>query len=166
MQPNPQAESNGGFTASQRCETCHEESYKVWKRSGHTAAFKVLAEAKPPRNYDPECLSCHVVGWDPQRFFPYRGGYESMEKTPQLTDVGCDACHGPGAKHIEAESGSNQSLQEKYRKAVRVTKEEAEKRLCISCHDGDNSPDFETLGFNALAVHGTLREEGVMRIES
>ncbi len=22
------------------------------------------------RNYDPECLSCHVTGWNPQNFFP------------------------------------------------------------------------------------------------
>jgi hypothetical protein len=28
-------------------------------------------------------------------------------------------------------------------KAMVVTKEQAKERLCVKCHDGDNSPDFK-----------------------
>ena len=37
-------------------------------------------------------LSCHVTGWDPQRFHPFVGGYDSQQKTPQLADNGCENC--------------------------------------------------------------------------
>ena len=151
--PQPQKQSNGNFTASNKCETCHEESYKIWKKSFHSKAYDTLVKLDPPRNFDPECVSCHVVGWNPTRFFPYEGGFESQEKTPKLTDVGCDSCHGPGEKHIAAESGSNEALMEKYRKAVRLTKADAEKFFCVSCHDGDNSPQFQFKTYWPLVEH-------------
>jgi len=39
--------------------------------------------------------------------------------------------------------GIDKLLQEKYRKAVVVTKAESEKEQCYTCHDLDNSPDFK-----------------------
>jgi hypothetical protein len=141
--PYPQRDLLGRFVGSAKCESCHEESYRVWKKSGHANAYTTLINADPPRNFDPECISCHVVGWHPTKHFPYEGGFLSKEKTPHLTDVGCEACHGAGAAHCEAETKNDPALQEKLRKAVVVTKEEAEKRFCATCHDGDNSPDFD-----------------------
>ena len=81
----------------------------------------------PPRNFDPECISCHVVGWNPEQFFPYVGGFRSEQETPQLKNTGCEDCHGSGQKHAAVEEGSNEALQKKLRKAVRLTKEEAKK---------------------------------------
>jgi hypothetical protein len=138
----PQKETNGKFVGSQKCESCHEESYAIWKKSLHSKAYETLAKLDPSRNFDPECVSCHVVGWHPTNYFPYEGGYESLEKTPKLTSVGCESCHGPGEKHVAAESGSNEKLMEKYRIASRLTKADSKKYFCVSCHDGDNSPDF------------------------
>jgi len=151
--PQPQRQTNGKFVGSAKCEPCHEESYRIWKKSLHSHAYKTLADLDPPRNFDPECVSCHVMGWHPTRFFPYEGGYESLEKTPKLIDVGCDSCHGPGEKHVAAESGSNEALMEKYRKAVRLTKADAEKSFCVTCHDGDNSPDFKFETYWPLVEH-------------
>ena len=141
--PHPLVEANGRFVGSQKCESCHEESYNVWKKSKHAHAYETLVKLDPPRNFDPECLSCHVVGWHPTEFFPYVGGYESLQKTPQFINTGCEDCHGPGEKHATAELGSNEALQKKLRKAMVVTKEESKKRQCMTCHDLDNSPDFD-----------------------
>ncbi len=139
----PQREILGAFVGSARCEPCHEESYRIWKKSGHAKAYATLVEADPPRNFDPECISCHVIGWHPTKYFPYQGGFLSKEKTPHLIDVGCEACHGAGGNHCEAETKNDPELQEKIRKAMVVTKAEAEKRFCATCHDLDNSPDFD-----------------------
>jgi hypothetical protein len=141
--PHSLAETNRQFIGSQKCESCHEESYRIWKKSGHGHAYDTLVKLDPPRQFDPECVSCHVTGWHPTKFFPYQSGFESLDKTPRLINTGCEDCHGPGEKHAEAEMGSDRVLQEKYRQAVVITKAQSKKQQCYSCHDLDNSPDFD-----------------------
>jgi len=141
--PHPNEELLGPFVGSKKCESCHEQSYEVWKESGHSKAWKTLVDLKPPRNFDPECVSCHVIGWHPTHHFPYESGFLSEAETPQLVDVGCESCHGPGGAHVEAEMGSDTELQEKLQKAIAITKKESQDRQCLSCHDLDNSPDFD-----------------------
>jgi len=142
--PHPQLPVNGDFIGSKKCaESCHEKSYDIWRHSRHGHAYQTLVDLEPPRNFDPECVSCHVTGWNPGKFFPYVGGYESEKKTPHLINVGCEDCHGPGEKHATAELGNNVELQKKLRKTVVVTKAESKKQQCYTCHDLDNSPDFD-----------------------
>ncbi len=141
--PHPLLETNGRFIGSQKCESCHEKSYDIWKKTNHGHAYATIEKLDPPRNYDPECVSCHVTGWNPGRFFPYVSGYESKEKTPALINTGCENCHGPGEKHANAELGANEELQKKLRKAMVITKAESEKQQCFTCHDLDNSPEFK-----------------------
>jgi len=141
--PHPKAELLGKFVGSHKCESCHEQSYAVWKKSGHSKAWETLKNANPPRDADPECISCHVIGWHGQQFFPYESGFLNEQDTPKLIDVGCESCHGPGEKHCRAEEGSDEALQKKLQLAMRVTKEESEKQQCYTCHDLDNSPDFD-----------------------
>lgn len=151
--PHPQTESNGKFIGSKKCESCHEESTKVWKRTGHSRAFATLENLDPPRHNDPECVSCHVIGWHPTKYFPYQNGFVSKEKTPELIDVGCESCHGPGEKHAAAEIGADLELQKRLRQAMVVTKEESAKRQCYTCHDLDNSPDFEFESYWPIIEH-------------
>ena len=144
--PHPQEQTHGKFVGSKKCQSCHEPSYDIWRKSGHGRAYKTLAELDPPRQFDPECISCHVIGWHPTGFFPYQGGYRSRKDTPQLIDTGCESCHGPGGAHVKAEMGSDETLKEKFRKTAVVTKAQAEnsqQHQCRNCHDGDNSPDFD-----------------------
>jgi len=141
---NPLTESNGNYVGSKECQTCHEGSYDIWRKTGHAHALATLKNKEPPRHFDPECLACHVIGWDPGTFYPYKNGYMSEQTTPHLKDVGCESCHGPGELHVKEETaGKNQELMDKYRKAVRITLEESRKSFCITCHDGDNSPGFK-----------------------
>ena len=146
--PHPLKQSNGDFVGTDACKNCHEESYRVWKKTPHSRAFATLQNANPPRNFDPECISCHTVGWHPTKFFPYQSGYLSEKETPKLINVGCEDCHGPGQLHVRAENHGTQAQQVAARKAVVITKEEAadpnsQKQNCWSCHDLDNSPEFK-----------------------
>ncbi len=151
--PYPNTDVLGGFVGSQRCQACHEEIYEHWRGTKHAQAMKTLETATPPRNFDPECVCCHVVGWEPQKSFPWSGGYESIEKTPQLAGVGCESCHGPGESHIRAEAGTDATLQKQLRETLHLTPMEAEQRNCIGCHDGDNSPDFDFKLYHPVIDH-------------
>ncbi len=141
--PHPQKELNGEFAGSEECRDCHKPSHKIWKESGHAKAWQTLVELDPPRNFDPECISCHVVGWNSQRYFPYESGFLDEYETPHLIDVGCESCHGPGLAHVDAElESSDEELKKKLQEAMVITKEQSEKWQCVTCHDLDNSPDF------------------------
>lgn len=147
--PHP---SGWEFVGSETCGGCHSKAYATWKDTPHFHATESLVH--PPergeiaRHYDPECLSCHVTGWNPQKFFPYSSGYLSLDKTPLRTGNGCENCHGPGSAHAAAESGEGNPTPEKLKElqaAMRLTLANAEKK-CIECHDLDNSPDFHEAG--------------------
>jgi len=148
----PSAHPSGRqFVGSQECKDCHTQAYAVWKKTPHAAALATLEQLDPPRQFDPECLSCHVTGWEPQKFFPFAGGYLSAEKTPQLGGNGCENCHGPGSAHVAAESGQTKASPaelEKLRKEMRLSlATDADRRrvidICLQCHDIDNSIGFK-----------------------
>ncbi len=141
--PHPLKETHGEFVGSQSCESCHEPSYRIWRKTPHAKAFETLVKLDPPRQFDPECISCHVVGWHPTQYFPYEGGYMNMEDTPHLIDVGCESCHGPGGNHNRAELHGTDEEKERHRKLMVITKEESRDSQCATCHDLDNSPDFD-----------------------
>lgn len=148
--PHP---SGRQFVGSQACAECHEEEDAIWKKTGHAHALQTLMHpgerSEIPRHFDPECIACHVVGWNPQKHFPYESGYLGVAETPLRHHVGCENCHGPGSAHVAAEnddSGKVTDTQlEKLRAEVRLPLEEAE-RKCMECHDIDNSPDFHAEG--------------------
>ena len=146
-QPSPHGDK---FVGSKACQECHESEYEVWNESGHGHAFKTLTELKPPRQFDPECLSCHVTGWEPQQYSPIDSGYANFETTPHLTSMGCENCHGPGSSHValeqqaeEDDSAVDADRREALYGQMRLTLKEASRDTCIRCHDLDNSPDFK-----------------------
>jgi hypothetical protein len=139
------------FAGSAACAECHQEAYEVWEGSGHAKALTTLEEAKPRRDGDPECLSCHVVGWAPQRFEPFEGGFLGMDKTPHLAHQGCENCHGPAAAHTAVERGdvrATEAERDRLRTEIRLTLDTPEGKQkvvnnCLECHDLDNSPQFD-----------------------
>jgi hypothetical protein len=145
--PYPKQELLGRFVGSEQCKTCHEGSFDKWKKTPHSHAYQTLAKLPVPRVFDPECISCHVIGWDTQNFFPYQSGYRSLAATPNLINVGCESCHGPGERHIAAENGTDEALKTTIERLIAVSKEDAQDinhpHRCQNCHDVDNSPDFK-----------------------
>lgn len=142
---NPQSKELGSYIGSQKCESCHAGEYETWKETRHSHAWYSLTDiSNPPRNFDPECIACHVVGWEPTSLLPYEGGYQSEAKTRHLLNVGCESCHGPGEVHakLEAPGGGAKADMEKVRKMIRPAMDTLEKS-CIKCHDLDNSPGFD-----------------------
>jgi len=149
------------FVGAEKCGACHTKAFAKWKDTGHAVAFTTLkegpwhenrAEEKVgwiQRQYDPECLSCHVTGWHPQEMLRYGSGYLNEKTSPHLLGQQCENCHGPGGLHVSREEGgaSKDELAE-GRKMVRRTLEDAKKSMCIECHDPDNSPKFTPQRFN------------------
>lgn len=140
----------GEYVGSEACGDCHITAFDVWKNSKHFHATDSIiqpnnARGAIPRHFDPECVSCHVTGWDPQKFEPFETGYWSLEKTPKLVGSGCENCHGPGSEHVNAENGdvkADAELLNKLREQMRLPLKLAEAK-CVECHDSDNSPDFK-----------------------
>ena len=107
------------YTGSASCKVCHEYEYNKWSEKAHAHAYATLVKAGS--QYDPECVICHVVGME------YETGYVSEEKTPNLKDVGCENCHGPGSQH---------------NKTYGMAKTTQPMSDCTDCHTPENSVNF------------------------
>ncbi len=116
------------YVGSKSCssESCHPTNhfyeYIVWNENAHSKAYATLEKVNS--QYDPECIVCHVVGYD------YENGFKSAEKTPQLENVGCEYCHGPGSAH-------NKNPYEN-----KMTPIPDKIKLCLKCHTPEHSGDF------------------------
>jgi hypothetical protein len=145
------------FVGSETCANCHTEATEKFETTPHFHATDSIVHLDPPRQYDPECLSCHVTGWNPQEYFPYVTGFMNLEDTAHLVGNGCENCHGPGAAHVAAEMGEvdvDDTEIERLRARMRmeIVENEGNKEgqvlgavvnNCMECHDLDNSPDFD-----------------------
>lgn len=122
------------YVGSFRCQACHYDDYVIWKDTRHAHAWETLVEAeKDPTRYGwpvtayPDCVSCHVVGYG------RKSGFVDMDTTAQLSDVGCEECHGPGSKHVES---PKEHPMGKVGGGFPATS-------CTKCHDFEQSPDFD-----------------------
>lgn len=144
--PHP---SGRKFVGTEKCGECHKTAFNIWQGTPHVDATDHIV--KPPkergdiaRHFDPECISCHVTGWNAQNYYPYETGYLGLEESKHLHGNGCENCHGPGKAHSDAEdanSGATDEEKKKLRLEMRLPYEKA-KEHCMTCHDLDNSPDF------------------------
>ncbi|MCA9139562.1 MAG: hypothetical protein KDB00_22465 [Planctomycetales bacterium] len=148
LSPSPHL-SGQKFVGTQACGKCHKTALNVWETSDHAKATEHLVtptegRGDVPRHFDPECLSCHVTGWNPQDYLPYESGYLDLKQSAHLLGNGCENCHGPGSAHAAAEEPNSGIADDKklsLRKSMQLSLERA-KEKCMSCHDLDNSPDF------------------------
>ncbi len=159
LELTPIAHPDGEFAGSAACADCHTAAWEVFEKSPHAHATDTLVKLDPPRHFDPECLSCHVTGWNPQEYFPYESGYLGLTETPEMLQNGCENCHGPAADHVRVENGEvdvTDQQREALRAALRmrIVANEGNKdgqvfeegqvvKNCMRCHDLDNSPDFD-----------------------
>ncbi|MBI4817120.1 MAG: hypothetical protein HY791_12735 [Deltaproteobacteria bacterium] len=112
------------YLGTEACVECHEDAYAFWKTTKHGKAWETLE--KDNKHYDLTCIGCHTVGY--QR----AGGFCTLRNVGSLKDVGCEMCHGPGARHVENE-GDSDAIQ------LSVTRE-----TCAGyCHVPEHSDTFE-----------------------
>ena len=99
--------SPGKFVGPHKCKECHEKQFASWKQTRMANSFEVLragakAKEKQLAGLDPsmdythssECLPCHTTGYGRS------GGFVSIEKTPDMAGVTCEACHGDGGGYV------------------------------------------------------------------
>jgi 2',3'-cyclic-nucleotide 2'-phosphodiesterase (5'-nucleotidase family) len=124
-QPSP-------YVQSEACAKCHQTEYDVWQKSRHSHAFAAL-ETKQ-RLFDAACIGCHSLG------FQQPGGFVNIKATPQLANVQCESCHGPGAAHVAQPAAGNYKTPPKN-------------QSCLICHDRENSPDFDFAKYWPVVAH-------------
>ena len=151
--------SGATFVGASKCGECHTKAFEIWQATPHAHALESLDPANQRkgfdrlhgvnRTFDPECLSCHVAGWEPQEYFRYQSGFlneefaeDESEKQLQTLLAGnqCENCHGPGSRHIEFIEADNK---EAAIKEMKVTLKQAKNKTCVQCHDADNSPKYK-----------------------
>lgn len=129
------------YVGSAACKSCHKREYKIWAESAHAHAYQTLVDSTRPsgRQFDAECIVCHVIGFD------HESGFVTKDKTPKLLDVGCENCHGPGSLHVKGNTDEKMlRLMNPYKTQPNETEEEAKRRInlldqsCQKCHDQDN----------------------------
>ena len=108
------------YVGARKCRPCHFKRYKEWRRTKHAAAWDELPEKDRARA---NCRRCHVTG-DGRP-----GGYVSLEKTPHLTGVNCEACHGPGSAHIK--SVKDEDDEKKFKALIN----KVPGAVCTGCHN-------------------------------
>ncbi len=120
------------FVGAESCKECHEGVYDQWAGTKHAYAFEILVEKS--REFDRDCTPCHTTG------FYKAGGFENVTVTPELLGIQCEACHGNGNDHANdpdiATKGDSRSH-------------------CRSCHNEEQSPDFEFESYWGRIEHGS-----------
>ncbi len=120
--------NSGRYVGSDACADCHEEQYENYKKFSKKAhsgeSVKIMAGDLTPSELK-ECYTCHVTGYGKP------GGFVSFEETPAMADAGCEACHGPGYDHIEADGDP-----ELIKGTLQVSD-------CETCHNAERVAAFD-----------------------
>jgi hypothetical protein len=148
------------FIGSDACSNCHAAEYAVWEKTAHAVAYtgsppnaqpryKGLVDAVHPgnRQFDAECVICHVTG------FKYNTGFgdppanatpaQKAKHLDRLKNVGCENCHGPGSMHA---NDPNNMGYRKLMNSLRLgaNQEHLQKvdNFCQKCHDIENDVNW------------------------
>jgi 2',3'-cyclic-nucleotide 2'-phosphodiesterase (5'-nucleotidase family) len=110
------------YTGHQACAGCHESRHRFWLTTDHFKAFDALA----PKNAgaDPDCLPCHVTGYE------RRTGYWPKAPREDLYGVQCESCHGVGSLHASNPAGYS---------LVHLPSAPQ----CLDCHTKEQDDDFD-----------------------
>ncbi|MDH5571644.1 MAG: cytochrome c family protein [Gammaproteobacteria bacterium] len=105
---NTLATASPEYVGIELCRMCHIPHFESWSETKMSQAFDLLkpgvrSDAKTKAGLDPEtdytnnsaCLMCHTTG------FGRPGGFISMDKTPDMANVQCEMCHGPGSLYAQ-----------------------------------------------------------------
>ncbi len=133
------------YVGSSKCKMCHMPQFKAWAATKHASALVNLEKADPKVVADMAaklkvtikgtaaktdgCVGCHVTGYQ------LAGGYPAADaaKTTAVAGVTCEACHGPGGKHVAAAKADKKAT-------IAATVGEG---TCKGCHTATMSPSFD-----------------------
>lgn len=139
------AVSADDYVGVKRCRVCHMAEAKAWEQTKMAKVFELLkpgvrAEAKKSHNLDPDkdytqdstCLQCHTTGYG-------KGGFQSLEATPDLAGVTCEACHGPGGGFLKPNLMSLSNKEFKLADVQAAGLVLPDVKTCQNCHN-EKSP--------------------------
>jgi len=127
--PVPMLLHKTGYSGDAFCGVCHEVAATTHDFTQHAYAFDTLVKHGVAR--DPECVSCHVVGYGEP------GGYALDAPDPHLEGVGCESCHGRGGPHLSPQFVQDGDYEPR----------------CITCHDTKHSLGFDYATFRPKISH-------------
>lgn len=126
------------------CRKCHLREYRSWEDTPHASALSVL-EGEDATNS--ECIQCHTTGYGTET------GFVSIDETPELANVTCEACHGAGADYRDRETMKDREAS--IAAGLNIPTEET----CRGCHNS-NSPTF-----SGEFDFESMKEKGVHEIK-
>ncbi|MCP4714230.1 MAG: hypothetical protein GY868_03860 [Deltaproteobacteria bacterium] len=118
------------YTGATPCAYCHVPQSGHWRRTGHARAWAALATRN--QHYNPDCISCHITGYG------YDGGFYLPAVNPDMGNVQCEMCHGPGGEHVETQS---------------IPYGDVSQTVCEECHTEEHSPNFAYDSYHAKIAH-------------
>ena len=116
---------------TEACRKCHRDDCRHWDETKHAHAWQTLVEKKS--HVDSYCQHCHTTGYG------LPDGFTTLARGGERTSVGCESCHGPSLAHAS-------------RPATKTIY--AARDRCVTCHDRENSPQFDYEKFWDQIVHG------------
>ncbi|MEZ4650602.1 MAG: multiheme c-type cytochrome [Candidatus Eisenbacteria bacterium] len=123
-------EGSTRYLGAETCKRCHVSEYEQWRETPHAKAFMTLKEDLGGLKDAEACIGCHVTG------FEATGGWVSANTSPDLRNVQCEACHGPGTEHVR--TGGNAKMGE---------------AVCTTCHSGEFAKDWNFPKYYELVRH-------------
>jgi hypothetical protein len=127
--PAPVPAGTATYVGMEECASCHVTEAEFWRGTGHAKGWETLEKVN--KQFDFDCISCHVTGWD-------KVGGASMARLEGLHDVQCETCHGPGSLHVAADG------EEVPKTVLRAPPAD----LCASqCHTPEHSDTFELTAY-------------------
>ncbi len=140
------------FIGNEKCGSCHKVDFASWEVSSHAKAFNILkpgkrkaakklADLNPDKDYthDKKCIKCHVTG------YKKKGGFKSIEKTPEMAGVGCESCHGPGGEYRDLHEDSPYGFEKNAAEPLGQVYGEDDEAVCKACHGHEDAPHHEGL---------------------
>jgi hypothetical protein len=134
-----------GYLGPQTCAECHEKQAASWANTRMAQSFAVLrprtkVKEKEMAGLDPDvdytenenCLPCHTTGYGKV------GGFVSMEKTPHMAGVTCEACHGAGGTYVDTVMKKDDPTFDTSTARAAGLIYPPRARVCRTCHNEDS----------------------------
>ena len=132
---SPEQKETAAYVGAKACQSCHEEQYASFMANSQKAhSWKSLEKMLPKLTAaeQRECFSCHTTGYGKS------GGFINIEQTPDLANLSCETCHGPGSLHYE--TGDTAAIRRR-----------PDRKECETCHNAERIQNFK---FKPTLYHG------------
>ncbi|MCS7264115.1 MAG: cytochrome c family protein [Armatimonadetes bacterium] len=133
MQQLMKIASQKAYLPPEFCGKCHQPQYEQWLSTGHAHAIETLEKQK---RMDKSCLTCHSLE------FRMRGIVTERKKR----GVECVDCH------VELQDPATAQMHGQ-RPGERPTTKIVNEKVCTSCHDQQNSPNFNLQTYLPKVTH-------------